>query len=131
MEVTSLLLELANHGVTGVAAHYEGGGDSGAIEGIVYTTDPCETVDDVVEVIDDVWSAESLANLNAELSKKLEDYLYDILNDVEDWWNNEGGWGTIYIHVPSGEYSINNSIRIVEVETYGHEGNLMNKTKEK
>jgi hypothetical protein len=37
--LTGLLLQLADRGVTGIKVQYEGGGDSGAIENVVYTTE--------------------------------------------------------------------------------------------
>ena len=50
-----------------------------------------------------------------------------ILNDIEDWWNNEGGHGVMSIMVPSGKYKINNTIYITETEDYFHEGDLLSK----
>jgi hypothetical protein len=38
-DMTSLLLQLADRGVTGIKIYYAGSGDSGAIEDVVYTTD--------------------------------------------------------------------------------------------
>ncbi len=39
INMTGLLLQLADRGVTGVKVQYEGSGDSGAIENVVYTTE--------------------------------------------------------------------------------------------
>ena len=51
-----------------------------------------------------------------------------ILYDVEDWWNNEGGYGTMCILVPSGKYDVMNNVRITEIETFEHVGNLIDQT---
>ena len=130
MEVTGLLFKLADIGVTGIAISYDGGGDSGSIESIVYTTEPCETSQDVEDAIDDIFHAQGLDGIDTALHSEIQDYVYDILNDIEDWWNNEGGFGYMYIQVPSGKYHINNNIRIIETESFGHEGTLMDKTKD-
>lgn len=129
LEMTSLLLKLADAGITGMAIYYEGSGDSGAVEKIAYTNKPCETAEDVESEIDDVWNAMGVDGLDQDDELKIEHFAYTMLDDVEDWYNNEGGFGTIYIHVPSGQYTISNSVRIVDIETFAHEGNVMNKTR--
>ena len=130
LQMTAILFKLADIGVTGIAISYDGGGDSGSIESMVYTTEPCETSQDVENVIDDIFHAQGLDGIDTALHSEIQDYAYDILNDIEDWWNNEGGFGYMYIQVPSGKYHINNNIRIIETESFGHEGSLMDKTKD-
>ena len=130
LEVTSLLLKLADTGITGMGIYYEGSGDSGAVDKITYTNTPCETAEDVEGAIGDIWGAMGVDGLDKDDELKIEHFAYTILEDVEDWYNNEGGFGSIYIHVPSGEYIISNNVRIVDIETYAHEGNLMDKTKD-
>jgi len=129
LEATGLLLKLADLGVTGIAVYYEGSGDSGAIETIAYTTSPCDTPDDIVDKIDDVWSAPNVNTLldSAEV-EMLDDFAYKVLNDVENWWDNEGGWGTLYIHIPSSDYYLSNNIRIIETEEFNYEGKLIDLT---
>ena len=130
IEITGLLLKLADLGVTGIKATYEGGGDSGAVEWIGYTTVPCEDPNDVEDKID-AWSDKRLADLDEEAHSLIESFAESvILNDIEDWWNNEGGWGELSICVPSGEYLINNNVRVVHSENYLHDGSLFNKTLE-
>ena len=131
LELTSLLFRLADIGITGIKVHYDGGGDSGAIEQIGYTTEKCDTPRDVDDEID-VWENEmSLAALDSELYALVEEFAQDqILNDIEDWWNNEGGFGDLCICVPSGKYIINNSVRITETEDFFHNGSLLEKAEE-
>lgn len=130
LQMTAILFKLADIGVTGIAISYDGGGDSGSIENMVYTTEPCETSQDVENAIEDIFHAQGLDGIDTALHSKIQDYAYDILNDIEDWWNNEGGFGYMYIQVPSGKYHINNNIRIIETESFEHEGSLMDKTKD-
>jgi hypothetical protein len=47
-----------------------------------------------------------------------------VLTDIEDWWNNDGGFGHIIINTETGEYTIENNINIVDQETYNHEGKI-------
>jgi hypothetical protein len=131
LELTSLLFKLADLGITGIKVHYDGGGDSGAIEQIGYTTEKCDTPRDVDDEID-VWDNDmNLTALDSELYALVEEFAQDqILNDIEDWWNNEGGFGDLCICVPSGKYIINNSVRITETEDFFHNGSLLEKAEE-
>jgi len=129
-EMTSLLFKLADLGVTGIKVKYDGGGDSGAIEWIGYTTEKCDTPEDVNDNIDDWENDSDLAQLDSEAYSLIENFADDILSDIEDWWNNEGGFGNLCICVPSGKYIINNHIRITDTEDYFHDGDLLSKTEE-
>jgi hypothetical protein len=131
LELTSLLFKLADLGITGVKVKYDGGGDSGAIEWIGYTTKPCETPEDVNDKVND-WNNEyTLTNLDGDLYYQIELFVNEkLLNDIEDWWNNEGGFGDLCICVPSGKYIINNHVRITETEDYFHDGDLLSKIEE-
>ena len=132
--MTSLLIQLADLGVTGIQIYYEGSGDSGCIDEVLYTTD--KLPEDEEEAFDKIRSLNSweegakyLRNLDSGLSSDIESFSEEkILNDVEDWWNNEGGYGTMCILVPSGKYQLENNIRITEVETFEHVGSLINKS---
>jgi len=137
LEMTGLLVKLANEGVTGILALYSGGGDSGAIDDIVYTTEKLDAYDDdyALDKIDsiDTYSPEAkyLRKLSYGLNDDLNEFLSRyILDDIEDWWNNDGGYGKVSILVPSGKYKINNSIYITHTEDYTHEGDLLSKTEE-
>ena len=126
--MTGLLLKLADLGVTGIKVVYEGGGDSGAIEWIGYTTEPCETPNDVEDKVD-AWGSPSLTELDQGAYRLIENFAHNkILDDIEDWWNNDGGYGELSICVPSGEYMINNNVRVTHSENYLHDGNLINKS---
>ena len=131
MEITGLLIKLANYGITGIKIHYDGSGDSGAIEEIAYTTEPCENAYDVEANTDFYGPDSNLNNLEDGLHSILETYAYDILEGIEDWYNNEGGFGDLSIHVQSGNYYISNNIRVYDTEEYAHEGNLINRSAEK
>ena len=132
--MTSLLIQLADLGVTGIQIYYEGSGDSGCIDEVLYTTDKLpESLEDAFDKIRSLntWDEESkyLRNLDSGLSSDIESFAEEkILDSIEDWWNNEGGYGTMCILVPSGKYDVDNNIRITEIETFEHVGNLIDQT---
>jgi hypothetical protein len=131
IEMTGLLLKLADLGVTGIKVKYDGGGDSGAIEWIGYTKEKCDTPQDVNDNIDDWENDLNLADLDSSVYSLIEDFAQEkILNDIEDWWNNEGGFGELCICIPSGKYIINSNVRIIDYEEYFHEGSLIDKSLE-
>ena len=133
--ITSLLLQLADRGVTGIRVHYSGGGDSGCIEEILYTTETLSTDEELAfETIEELssWNdplVGDLRYLDSGLASDLDEFANDkILNNIEDWWNNEGGYGFMSIIVPSGKYKINNNIYITNTEEYCHEGSLIDQS---
>jgi hypothetical protein len=127
-ELTQTLIQLADLGVTGIRINYEGGGDSGCIEDIMYTDKEGVSLDEVQNL---PWGSKDLKELNNELAINIENFTTDtILDTIEDWWNNEGGSGTLAILVPSGEYNVENNIRRVEYDEFFHEGNLFRKTED-
>ena len=125
-KLEKIMFGLVNHGIKKVVVHYEGGGDSGAIEYVHATQDP-----DIGYYDLENWDDEhSLGNIDIVLSNLIADYCQEmLLNDIEDWWNDEGGRGYVYIDVELGTYTINNSVRVIEYEDYHHEGNLKDKNK--
>lgn len=127
-ELMQTLIQLADLGVTGIRINYEGGGDSGCIEDIMYTDKEGVSLDEVQNL---PWGSKDLKELNNELAINIENFTTDkILDTIEDWWNNEGGSGTLAILVPSGEYNVENNIRRVEYDEFFHEGNLFRKTED-
>lgn len=127
-ELMQTLIQLADLGVTGIRIDYEGGGDSGCIESMMYTEEKDVSIEGVQNL---PWDYKNLNNLSSELASNIENFAHaQILDDIEDWWNNEGGSGTMAILVPSGEYNVHNNIRITNYEEYFHEGNLFRKTEE-
>ena len=127
-ELTQTLIQLADLGVTGIRINYEGGGDSGCIEDIMYTDKKGVLLEEVQNL---PWDSKNLKELNNELAINIENFVTDtILDTIEDWWNNEGGSGTMSILVPSGEYNVENNIRRIDYDEFFHEGNLFRKTED-
>ena len=127
-ELMQTLMQLADLGVTGIRISYEGSGDSGCIDELLYTEEKDISIEDVQNL---PWDSKNLNNLSSELASNIENFAHaQILDDIEDWWNNEGGSGTLAILVPSGEYNVQNNIRVINYEEYFHEGNLFRKTED-
>ena len=130
-EMTGLLLQLADLGVTGIKIFYSGGGDSGDIDDIVYTTTKEAAFNNIMNLPSHGEDVLYLQNLNDELADKIKDFANEkILNDLEDWWNNDGGYGAMLIKIPSVKYEINNIIYITDTEEFEHDGDLISKTLE-
>jgi hypothetical protein len=128
-EMTGLLLKLADLGVTGIKIFYSGGGDSGDIDDIVYTTTKDVTFYDIMNLTSHGEDVLYLQNLNDELADKIKDFAdQKILNGIEDWWNNDGGYGVMLIKIPSGQYEINNTIYVTDTEEFEHDGNLIDQS---
>jgi hypothetical protein len=134
MNMMGTLVKLADLGVTGIKVQYEGSGDSGCIENTVYTTEKMDkdeeaAFDDINDL--NVWGQDvkHLGDLDSGISSDIQHFVEEaLLNDIEDWWNNEGGYGAVSIIIPSGKYKIYNDIRITNIESYYHEGSLIQKT---
>jgi hypothetical protein len=134
INMMATLVKLADLGVTGIKVNYEGSDDSGAIDNVVYTTEKMDrdeeaAFDDINDI--EVWGqdVQHLQELDSGLHSDIENFVEDqLLQDIEDWWNNDGGYGSVCILIPSGKYKIYNDIRITQVESYFHEGSLVDKT---
>ena len=128
-DMTGLLLQLADLGVTGIKIIYSGGGDSGAIDDIIYTTEEVTFLEDLDDLDPYSENVLNLRDLSTSLYSDIEDFATSkLLDEIEDWWNNEGGHGTVLIAIPSGDYNINNHIYISNTKEYNHDGNLINQS---
>jgi hypothetical protein len=111
------LLKLADLGITAIRISYSGSGDDGSIDEVLATKD---NADD----FEDVYSLDFFEEIDSENRTIIADWCVEkLLNDIEDWWNNDGGYGYLYIKIPSGEYKIENNIQYVE--TFNHSGKIL------
>ena len=106
-----VILELKDLGVDKVKVNYSGSGDSGDIDDVTYYNKAGEVVE--------------IEGEYEKVNGKLQDYALTLLNDIEDWWNNDGGWGVLNMFISQNTYSIENHIYITETEDYHHEGDLI------
>ena len=128
-KMTDLLLKLADLGVTGIKILYSGGGDDGEIDDVLYTTTKDVTFYDINTLVDYQENTLYLTNLDHELKDEITEFANEkILNGIEDWWNNDGGYGVMLIKIPSGQYQINNTIYVTDTEEFEHDGNLIDQS---
>lgn len=93
---------LKDMGVVTVEADYSGSGDSGSIDTINYNDkDGC-----------------NISDIPNTIFENIEEAFYEQLNETEDWYNNEGGYGTIVFDLEELAINISQSIRIVNTEDY-------------
>ena len=136
--MTGLLFQLADLGVTGIMATYSGGGGDGQLDDVVYTTDKLD--EDPKRAINEIDSIDLytprpnyLIDLDTELYDKMYDFLHNTILesfDVPNWWRDDGGYGHISILIPSGQYTIVNTIYITDTDTSVHNGDLLSKTRD-
>lgn len=139
LEMTSLLVKLANYDITGILIVYSGGSGDGQIDAIVYTTK--ELHKDVYVALNQIDSLDTYSQDNKSLFD-LDDETYDLMYDfvmlkilrdhsnIPDWVRHEGGYGHVALLIPSGQYEVTNTIYITETDTSRHEGNLLSKIEE-
>ena len=135
MEISDLtwdgiLLRLKEYGVKFVYAYYSGGGDSGAIdewkffgdhEDIEFTSaDEAESPS--FSGFDTTEQLELESHIRSEIENLVSDEFYSVLNNVEDWYNNDGGWGEMVLNVDTGKYVVDNNCYISQTENYMHGG---------
>ena len=108
---SEVILELKDLSVDKVQIEYSGSGDSGDIDDITYYNKAGE----VVEIEEEY----------KDVHEKVRDYADNILSNIEDWWNNDGGFGILNLFISENTYSIENHIYVTETEDYYHEGDLI------
>lgn len=108
-----LLFNFYGLGIKKIYIHFSGSGDDGAIDSIDYYLEN-----------DTVFNNDE-SHLDT-FRNELEKYCYrKILDHVEDWYNNDGGNGTLVIDTKTGEYNVEVNIATYSYETYTHKGNLV------
>lgn len=119
--VVALLLDA---GVNYIGCRYNGGGDDGSIEEVLLCNQMNE---DMIEtgLID--WNHELTeadlpdTQLYSDIHSKVEDLFYPHLNNIEDWWNNDGGYGSAVIALNTMKITIDNNCYRTETDSFMHE----------
>ena len=103
IELGVALFNLSELGVKSIRIEYSGGGDSGSVEDI-----------NPLDKKGEDMNSDKLPKWD-EIKEALEHWAYKRLeNTPGDWVNNEGGAGTFYIQIPSGEYTLEHRLNITE-----------------
>jgi hypothetical protein len=99
---THVLFNLAAQGFEYIKIQYSGGGDSGCIDDVYLLFHGTATIEDG-EVSEN--NDRDYADPNQELKNLIEEKATNhVLDKADDWWNNEGGGGTLYISTMDGSY---------------------------
>lgn len=122
---------LVEEGIGYIHVEYMGGGDDGAIENITYILNTCEKTQDIwneAEIPPGIPGTCGIVDKPSKLNEMIiEDLAYTHLNTIEDWWNNDGGYGGLIIEIPSLQFKNQNIIEYRQSETYMHDGTLQKK----
>lgn len=104
-----------------------GSGDSGAIEHIGYFSEANimrneQNIPDASEAHAWAHEVDIEPELSSDSKQFIEDNAYQVLDTLEDWWNNEGGQGVLMIDTTTGNYTCNNGVNHMNTEYYSHSG---------
>jgi hypothetical protein len=99
---------------------YSGSGDSGGVD------DYRLLKEDSVEVFEDDYDINTYTNqLNGiKVWDYFESIIDDQLNNLPDWWNNDGGGGEALLDLYTGKFFAKHYVRIVETEDSDHSNDL-------
>jgi hypothetical protein len=108
MELKELIKKLRDLGVSEATADYDGGGDSGEVNGVGAK----DAKGKDVELPEDI--PEPLRNA---ATKYLDS------NGI-DWYNNSGGYGTYTLDIEKGKQKLDHSERVESTEESSHEEDI-------
>ena len=127
LELMELLLQAAQYGVTGIVISYDGSNHPYA-ETVAFTNGTFESAEEIHDEADPWGDPHKIFVINDDeaLKRKVEGYFDAVLADkIDADWNDDGGYGTVAIMVPSGEMYINSVVRITRAENYIYKGNMI------
>lgn len=105
------IIKAKDNGYSYIIITYEGSGDSGAIEEVYMSN-----------TLDDRADQTPIIGLDKDC---IESWAYaEILDNISDWYNNDGGYGTIVIDVNDCTYNVENNIRYMEIQLETHTGQV-------
>lgn len=127
-EAVALTTQLKMLGVATVGIVFSGAGDSGEVEAVYLHNANDEVVDmqtDMVAWTKQVYGEQKPETKQVMLRDALEDIGYRVLDETGmDWYNNDGGQGTVYLKVDSGEVftvRVDMEINITQTEDHNFE----------
>ncbi len=138
IKLSLLNFKLVDKNIRFISIYYHGGGDEGSIENI-----QAYTLEEILEIM--IWedlpenylselsssilvhgrSMECSFTLEDEEKKIIEDIAYEKLEKVEDWYNDDGGYGNIMIDMKTNDYDITNKVYYTNTESYKHNGSFL------
>ena len=140
IEKSLLAFKLLNTNLRFINITYSGGGDDGAIESVIAFTleEALELMKweslpqdylSKLEELPSFFTKDEHGSTGIELDdhddKIIEEISYEYLNNIEDWYNNEGGYGKIVVDMKTDDYYINNNVYYAHTESYKHTGSFL------
>ena len=127
-EMKNALKAIQQLGYGYIRINYSGGGDSGDMDKPDYYESAEDAEHEKIKGITMQEHFDLLSKRREACSihfEKLQPLIDKILNEIEDWWNNDGGYGNIIINTSTGSYEIDNNIYFTESTAYSHKGKLI------
>ncbi len=116
-----ILFNLAAQGYSHICIVYDGSGDSGDIEDIIPIPRDLENVISY----NTCYDIEDRIELDTELYNLIANQAYNkVLNDLEDWCNNDGGYGQLYISTEDSSYDSYHYTRYTDIHDCSSEGKI-------
>lgn len=120
----SVLPILREHGVRRVHVSFDGAGDSGSIDYVDYEDGEIDAEAVMVEhqrvsrrFGGEGWIVET-ERVRCSVDEAIKDLTYDYLDETQvDWYNNDGGFGSLVIDVANGTVSLEVNVRFTESST--------------
>ena len=109
LNVKGMFIALEQLGVDHIDIAYSGGGDSGAIDEVKFYDKDKDEIE-----------------LDPNMEQIANDFGYHILNNYYDvdWYNNDGGYGTIEINIPDQTWNIDGYVNVQTSEEASASGSL-------
>ena len=126
LDLAVVMTLLRDNGVHYIGCHYSGSGDSGDIE-TIKSFGPDFTKKWKEGDIEIGWGEEG--EVDYSLPNDVDTFINDLfyskhLNNIEDWWNNDGGYGSMIMCTGTGEFKNMNNCYYTQTETFYHEGKI-------
>lgn len=113
-KVREVLTKLRTDGYVGVSIGFEGSGDSGDLREVCIFEDS-DSFDLDTEY---TWEADE-KDYGDDFLEPLKDLANKILSDSNyDWYNNDGGYGSVNIDLKTGQIKAHFQIRYTETNYY-------------
>ena len=126
IELGAVMTLLRDNGVHYIGCYYSGAGDSGEIESIILfgpSFDECYANDNIQINFDELGDVDY--DLPKDIAEFIENLFYtNHLNSIEDWYNNEGGYGSMAMCTKTGKFKNQNNQYHTDVITFNHEGQI-------
>ena len=122
----AIIMTLLHNGVNYVGINYSGGGDSGAIDELFLFNKLDEEFIQNGEIPNDIsYNKKNYPNTVIVDDKDfnndaIENLFFPHLDQIEDWWNNDGGYGSAVLDLQRMMLQIDNHTYYTQVNDHSH-----------